>query len=285
MRFEDYPPQEPGSPGAEVYRRTCIERSFGVPFTERRFGGDPHQSVAIYPAVVHGGPLFIFIHGGGWTGGYKETMAFMAPEFCRQGITFASLGYRLAPDHVFPVGLEDCATGLKLLYAAAGEFGYDQDRIFMGGHSAGGHYAALLAVRSDWQSRLGLPVDVIRGCLPISGVYRFGEGAGFAMRPRFLGPEDSGLDHAASPVMHIQQAPPFLIAYGEKDFPHLCRQAEEMAQALRAAGGYVETVVMPGRDHFTASLAGGEPNGPWVPKALGFLRQFPAVRAKLTATR
>jgi acetyl esterase/lipase len=55
------------------------------------------------------GPLFIFIHGGGWTGGYKKTMAFMAPEFCRQGITFASLGYRLAPDHVFPVGLEDCA--------------------------------------------------------------------------------------------------------------------------------------------------------------------------------
>src|SRR6476659_837809 len=79
MRFEDYPPQEPGSPGAEVYRRTCIERSFGVPFTERRFGGDPHQSVAIYPAVVHGRPLFIFIHGGGWAGGYKETMAFMAP--------------------------------------------------------------------------------------------------------------------------------------------------------------------------------------------------------------
>jgi arylformamidase len=271
MRFEDYPPQEPSAAAAAAYRSVCIERSFGVPFVERSFGSDPHQSVAIYPAAKKSGPLFAFVHGGGWTAGYKETMAFMAPEFCKAGITFASLGYRLAPEFLFPTGVEDCAAGLKLLYGLAGEFGYDKDRIFLGGHSAGGHYAALLAVRDDWQAPLGLPADVVKGCLPISGVYRFGEGSGLSMRPRFLGPEGSGSDRAASPILLIRRTPPFLIAYGEKDFPHLRVQAQAMVGALQAAGGSVETILMPERDHFTASLAGGEADGPWVQQALQFI--------------
>jgi arylformamidase len=271
MRFEDYPPQEPSAPAAAAYRSACIERSFGVPFVERSFGRDPHQSVAIYPASKRGGPLFAFIHGGGWTGGYKETMAFMAPEFCKAGITFASLGYRLAPEFLFPAGVEDCAAGLKMLYDLAREFAYDRDRIFAGGHSAGGHYAALLAVRDDWQAPLGLPIDVIKGCLPISGVYLFGEGSGLSMRPRFLGPEGSGSDQTASPILHIRRTPPFLIAFGEKDFPHLRAQGQEMASALSAAGGDVETILMPDCDHFTASLAGGEADGPWVRYALQFI--------------
>jgi arylformamidase len=277
MRFDDYPPQESGGPpAAAAYRIACVERSFGVPFVEYSFGPDPHQSVAIYPSSKKGGPIFAFAHGGGWTAGYKETMAFMAPEFCKAGITFASLGYRLAPSTLFPGGLDDCAAGLKLLYDLAGELGYDRERLLLGGHSAGGHYAALLAVRGDWQGPLGLPVDVIKACLPISGVYRFGEGSGLSMRPRFLGAEGSGTDHAASPILHIRRMPPFFIAYGENDFPHLRTQADEMAKALVTAGGHIDTVVMPGRDHFTASLAGGEPEGPWVAKALHFTAQVAA---------
>jgi acetyl esterase/lipase len=276
MRFEDYPPQDPSAPAAAAYRNACIERSFGVPFVERSFGKDPHQSVAIYPASKKGGPLFAFAHGGGWTAGYKETMAFMAPEFCKAGITFASLGYRLAPEFLFPIGVEDCAAGLKLLYDVAGEFGYDKKRLFAGGHSAGGHYAALLAVRDDWQEPLGLPADVIKGCLPISGVYRFGEGSGLSMRPRFLGAEGSGSDRAASPVLRIRRTPPFLIAYGDKDFPHLRTQAQEMDRALTAAGADVTTILMADRDHFTASLAGGEADGPWVSNALQFIARVAA---------
>ena len=86
------------------------------------------------------------------------------------------------------------------------------------------------------------------------------------------GPEGNGADHAASPVFHLNDPRPFLIAYGEKDFPHLILQAEEMIGALRQAGASVETMRFPGRDHFTASLAGGERDGPWVPRALAFIR-------------
>ncbi len=272
MRIEDYPPQDPVAPQAVAYRDACMNGSFGVPFSELTFGPDPHQSIALYPAPRPDGRLFAFIHGGGWTSGYKESMGFMAPGFTARGITFASIGYRLAPAYLFPAGLEDCAAALAVLYEQADAFGYDRRKIFLGGHSSGGNYAALLAVRDDWQAGFGLPADVIRGCLPISGVYRLGAGSGIAGRPRFLGPEGSGLEHDASPAEHIgKRPPPFFMAYGEKDFPHLIPQAEAMAQALREAGARVEVVPMPGRTHFTAQLAAGESDGPWLQRALAFL--------------
>lgn len=272
MRYRDYPPQDPPSAAAAGYRDACIAGSFGVPFCEFSFGPDPHQSVAVYPAEKPNGALFAFMHGGGWTGGYKENMGFMAPAFTTQGITFASVGYRLAPEHLFPSGLEDCATAVRSLCDRASKYGYDPARIFLGGHSSGGHYAALLAVRRDWQDGLRLPTDVIRGCLPISGVYRLGEGSGLSMRPRFLGPAGNGSEEAASPILRIHGTPPpFFMAYGENDFPHLRVQATEMERALREAGGEVSSLTLPACDHFTASLAGGDPDGPWVSGAIDFI--------------
>src|SRR5690606_18240698 len=116
-----------------------------------------------------------------------EWMAFMAPPLNEAGVSFASIGYRLALQHVFPSGLDDAAAALRWLYEHAADYGYDRDRIFIGGHSAGGHYASLLAVRRDWQTGFGLPIDVVRGCLPVSGVYDFGAESGLSQRPRFLG--------------------------------------------------------------------------------------------------
>lgn len=277
MRLQDYPGQEPSNPVAAAYRDACVAGSFGVPFSEFGFGADPHQSVAVYRPARPNGAIYAFMHGGGWTNGYKETMGFMAPLLLAQGITFASIGYRLAPAHVFPAGLEDCAQGIKALLDRAGEFGFDRGKLMLGGHSSGGHYAALLAVRRDWQAALGLPTDAVKACLPISGVYRFGEGSGLKMRPRFLGPDGSGHDAPASPVLQMQGVPPpFFMVWGSEDFPHLRTQAVEMADALRAKGGEVVAYEMPGRDHFTAHLAGGEPEGPWASRALEFMRRHTA---------
>ncbi len=275
MRPQDYPPQEPVSALATPYRDACMMQSFGVPFVEHQYGDDPYQWLAIYRPARPDGRLFAFIHGGGWVSGYKEWMSFMAPAFTAAGITFASIGYRLAPAHVFPAAYDDCARAVQYLHRHAASFGADPGRLAVGGHSAGGHYGSLLAVKRDWQAALGLPRDVIKLCLPISGVFRFGEGSGLSVRPRFLGPEGSGAETPASPVLNIQGTPPpFFIAYGDKDFPHLITQGEEMVHAVRAAGGEVLHLVMTGRDHFTASLAGGEVAGPWVPQALAFLKRI-----------
>ncbi len=95
MRPQDYPPQEPVSAFAMPYRDACMMQSFGVPFAEFQYGADPYQSVAVYSPEKPDGRLFAFVHGGGWTSGYKEWMGFMAPAFTTVGVTFAQ--HRLSP--------------------------------------------------------------------------------------------------------------------------------------------------------------------------------------------
>ncbi|MEX2201293.1 MAG: alpha/beta hydrolase [Dongiaceae bacterium] len=271
MRPDEYPPQEPFSENAQRYHDEVMRRGEGVVGEELSYGDDPYQSILICPAADPDGSLLAFMHGGGWTNGYKEWMAFMAPAFNENGVGFASIGYRLAPQHLYPLGLENCAGALAAVYENAGEYGIDSRRLFLGGHSAGGHYASLLAVRRDWQAGYDLPADIVRGCLPISGVYDFGPDSGLAQRPRFLGPADNDLP--ASPLFNIEgEPPPFFLAHGDCDFPHLIRQAAAMEEALRARGGDATRLVLAGRDHFSASYAGGEPDGPWVNPALVWIK-------------
>ncbi|MGQ0650752.1 MAG: alpha/beta hydrolase [Betaproteobacteria bacterium] len=258
MKLADYPPQEPLSEAGQAYGAECWKRSEGIAFDEFSYGSDPYQKLAVFTPAKPDGRVLLFWHGGGWTSGYKEWFGFMAPALNAAGITFVPGGYRLAPQHVFPAALDDCLAAIdrvkKHLRPSA---------LFIGGHSAGGHYAALLAARG---------AKDVAGCLPISGVYEFGEGSGLSMRPRFLGP-DPATERAASPRHQLSKPlPPFLVAWGTNDFPHLIAQAERFVEAVRAAGGEATALPMEGRSHFTASYAGGEADGPWLPAALAFMK-------------
>lgn len=273
MRAEDYPPQEPFTGIGAAYHARIMGVAEKVPSVEIRWGENPHQSVAIYPAERPRGDVLCLIHGGGWTNGYKEWMAFCAPALTARGIIAASLGYRLAPGHVWPACFEDVADGIRAVHGAVAAHGGDPGRIAVSGHSAGGHLAAMLGLRTDWQAPRGLPSDVIRAALPISGTYLFGPASGLSMRPRFLGDPAAGAEAPASPMNHISgDAPPFLIAWGSEDFPHLRAQGQEFAKALSAAGTRTDTLVLEGADHLGASYASAEPDGAWVEAADSLLQ-------------
>jgi arylformamidase len=272
MKLLDYPPQEPLSPAGAAYGAECWARGEGIAGDEFAYGADPYQRLIFFRAPRADGRVLLFWHGGGWTSGYKEWMSFMAPAFTAAGVTFVSAGYRLAPGHVFPTGLNDCAAGLLWVAEHVAEHGGDPDRLFIGGHSAGGHYAALLAA-SARQCRDRLPAARVRGCLPLSGVFDFGPASGLSVRPRFLG-ADPANDAAASPIAHLDGPLPFFVACGSHDFPHLVVQAKAFVEALQKVDGDVEAITMPDRSHFTASFAGGEADGPWVPRALKFMARL-----------
>ena len=187
MSPDQYPAQEPFTAIGAKYHDEVLRRGRDVQAIEIAYGADRYQAIAVVPAEKPNGDVFMALHGGGWTNGYKEWMLFMAPALTAQGITFVSAGYRLAPHHVFPEGYEDVLDAVAATCKAVAQYGGKPDRIFISGHSAGGHLAALAALRNDWTARRNLPANVIRGALPISGSYDFGEGSGFSMRPRFLG--------------------------------------------------------------------------------------------------
>lgn len=192
----------------------------------------------------------------------------MAGPLNHRGITLISSGYRLAPEHIFPAGLDDCQSALRWVATHHNRYAINSKKIFVGGHSAGGHYASLLTL-ANASSYSAQPVA---GCLPISGVYLFGEGSGLTARPRFLGPENRSLDQAASPLLaDLSKAPPFLVSYGERDFPHLKVQALNMINALRQAGRQVQALELPGCDHLQASYAAADLDGVWVRQASQFM--------------
>ena len=118
MRLEDYPPQEALSELGQRYADSCWQRSAGVnagaSVEEHAYvePGEACQRLLVYPSARPDGRVLLLWHGGGWTSGYKEWMGFMAPPLNAAGVTVVSAGYRLAPQHLFPAGLEDCAAAL-----------------------------------------------------------------------------------------------------------------------------------------------------------------------------
>lgn len=272
MRPEDYPDQEPFSKIGALYHEEVQRLADGVKGIEVSVGADPYQGLYVYPAAAPNGDVLCVMHGGGWTNGYKEWMAFMAPALTARGVTVVSIGYRLAPAHVHPAQFQDCADAVAWVRAHIADHGGDPDRIFVSGHSAGGHLASLLALRADWRDARGLPTDVIKGALPISGTFVFGDGSGLSMRPRFLGDPALAMESDASPLTHIHAAaPPFLVAHGDKDFPHLQAQGEDFARQLTALGVSADILVLPDSDHLGASYESGRANGAWIGPAVDFM--------------
>ena len=269
-KIEDYPPQEPFSEIGIKYNIEAQRLSAGIKGQSFSYGADPYQEVAVFESKLPNGTILAFMHGGGWVNGYKEWVAFMAPAMNAAGITFISIGYRLAPKFMWPTGIEDVSMALKWIYENIHSYGGDPSRLFISGHSAGGHYASWMAVRNDWQKNIGLPDNLIRGALPISGVYDFTPGNGMAMRPRFLG-ENGTNDIDASPLHNIINTPPFYITWGDDDLPPLIPQAKKMADALIASGCDVTTQILNNCNHSEASYDSYKADGQWVPEVLKWM--------------
>ena len=125
-------------------------------------------------------PIQIYIHGGYWRGGSRLGRAFPAPVFNEAGAVWIPIDYRLLPE----VSLDDIVTDVRdavgWIYAHAGSFGGDRDRIHVSGSSAGGHLTAMLML-DGWHEAIGLPSDVVKSGCAISG---FLNSSRCAIRPR-----------------------------------------------------------------------------------------------------
>lgn len=269
MRLDPYPPQEPLSGRMFEYQAELLARSLGIHGEELAYGPSRLQRIEVFLPDNPNGTVLAVFPGGGWTNAYKDYLSHMAPAMTAAGIILTTVGYRLAPEHTFPTGIEDCAAGLNRMIEFLRGRGLPTDRVFLGGHSAGGHIAALLAVSSRPGGAFGLAPGVVRGCLPISGSYDLTAAGGFSSRPRFLGLP--GNEEAASPIHRIGARPvPFHVAWASNDFPHLIAQAQRFVRALTDAGGMVETFVLDGDDHFSAGYA-GMPGRPWTEAAIAWM--------------
>ena len=271
MAFHDLPPQPAMNPRADVYAATALALSRAVAEKQRcvldiAYGADYWQKLDIYLPAESGLrdlPVFLCIHGGGWTHGYKEWMGFMAPPIVSLPAIYVSVSYRLSPTHRHPAQLEDCLEALAWVHRNIALHGGNPDRIFIGGHSAGAHLSSLVALRRDLHARYGLPEGVVKACFPFSGVYGFDNDACASVgAPLFARDEDK---RDASPIAHVAgNRTPFFVTWAENDGPYATTSGPEFLAALRTQPGRVESHVFTQFDHFSINIAMMMPDNLWV---------------------
>jgi len=286
MTRSDLPPQAPMSPVAEQYAAFCLAQSARVQAQVRHvldisYGADYWQKLDLYlpdAAEAHGLPTLLFLHGGYWTHGYKEWLGFMASAFVSLPALFISVGYRLSPAVKHPAALEDGLAALVWAYQHIAAYGGEARRLYVGGHSAGGHLAALLALQPALLTASGLPADAIKACFPVSGVYDLAADIPQDRLQAFLAPGASRTD--ASPLHYVRgNRTPFLLAVGEHDFPALYAQAYTMAAALRQEAGAVELLEIAAADHFQINMRSGNPEDIWVQRVRAWMQDLPPPKA------
>ena len=135
------------------------------------YGGTPRQCVDLYPAARTDAPLLAFIHGGYWRSGAREDFAWIAPPFVERGVSVALIGYDLAPAVTLRTITLQVLRALEWLWRNAPEHGFDSSRIVVGGHSAGGHLAAMSACALWPQWDPDLPTDLVKGVVAVSGLF------------------------------------------------------------------------------------------------------------------
>jgi arylformamidase len=230
---------------ASVAPRADWGRHFNVVYDE-----ESGQRIDIFgPSSPRGlSPVFVFIHGGYWRALSKEDSAMMASMLAIEGIATVSVDYRLAPEVSLAEITREVRAALAFVWHHGREYGLDPDRISVGGSSAGSHLAgALLA--EGWHTDFGLPSDIVKFAMPISGLFELAPlAATFPQEWLKLSPADV---HQLSPIRHIPaRGCPITVAWSQAEADGFKRQSRAYADCWSAAGGEVKTIEVANRNHY-----------------------------------
>lgn len=233
---------------------------------------DARRSLDVYaPAEGAGHPVVVWIHGGGWRQGDKAGVQQKPQAFVDKGFVFVSVNYRFVPQVTVQEMTGDIAKAIHWVHDHAVEHGGSPDAIFVAGHSAGAHLAALVCTDGRYLEAEGLPLATIKGCIPVdTAAYDVPKrralapaGAGGNAAEVFGETEES--QRELSPVTYVGKdrgIAPFLILH-VADRADSRAQSQAFAKALQEAGVAAQVVAGEGKNHGTINrdlgIAGDAP--------------------------
>jgi arylformamidase len=145
------------------------------------------------------------------------------------------------------------------VYKNAAGFGGNPNRLYLSGHSSGAHLAGVVLV-TDWQKDFGLPADVVKGGVLMSGMYDL-KPVRLSKRSEYVKFTDE-MEQALSTQRHLDKLKtPVVVAHGTLESPEFQRQTREFAAAVKAAGKPVQLIVAEGYNHFELPETFGNPYG------------------------
>jgi acetyl esterase/lipase len=221
------------------------------------YGEDAKQKLDLYlPQSKPAGPVYIFIHGGGFVEGDRAHYGYVARPLAAQGIATVVMSYRLSPHH-YPEQVQDVQAVLDWTYRHIADYGADPAQIYIGGHSAGAILSAFVSVNNTWLGSLTLPENLIKGFVPISGPYDLREPGGFV--DNYF--SDDSKRAEASPILSIHNhSAKAVVAVGGLEQPYH-ESSIAFVEAFRNAGGHAELLVLEGMAHDATALAAGNEDG------------------------
>ncbi len=213
------------------------------------FGGGTLEQLDIFPAADTPAPIYVFIHGGYWYSLDKSDYSYVADGFAPHGFTTVVNNFGLAPACDMDTIVAHNRAALAWLWRHARDYGGDPERIYVAGHSAGGHLALML-LATDWPAFApGCPPDLVKGVCAIGGIFDLEP-----IRRSFLNEKlqlSAAQVRAHSPLTRRYPSPaPLLLVVATDESGEFHRQSQAMRDAWTRFGGPVELLVPPGLDHF-----------------------------------
>jgi len=191
--------------------------------------------------------VLVFIHGGSWNSGKKEIYWWLGKNMARKNVVSVIINYSLSPESQYENMAFDCALAIKWVKDSIARFGGRSDRIFVMGHSAGGHLAALINNDPRFFESTGIPN-------PIKGVI-LNDSFGLDMYEYLTVAEpdehtedflnafsrDQETWKTASPMYYLQNVmKPFLVFVGERTYPAIKLQSKRLYDELLKANKTIE---------------------------------------------
>ena len=228
-----------------------VPKDAGVDIVGRNiaYGNDSRQRLDIYKPTTAGStyPVLVFVYGGSWDSGRRQDYEFAARALAAQGYVVFVPDYRLVPQYLYPVFVEDVALAIAFAQANSKQYGGDGIRTYLLGHSAGG-YNIVQAVLNP-----AFGVHGITAVATLAGPFDFlpfdspKSTAAFSKYPDL---------QATQPINFANKlAPPFLLLHGANDTTVKPRNSRQLAKRLREVGAIVQHTEYPGVGHVGIMLA------------------------------
>src|SRR6516162_8518161 len=238
-----------------------VRTRLGMPQRES-YGPTEVEKLDIYRTKRPNSPIFVFIHGGAWLSGEAKNYEFPAELFVNAGAHYVVLDFVAikAANGDLRVMADQVRRGVAWVYKNAGSFGGDPNRLYVGGHSSGGHLCGVTLV-TDWSKDFGLPADVIKGGLCMSGMYDM-KPVRLSKRSTYVKFDDD-MENKMSSQRHLDLLrAPIIVTYGTNETPEFQRQNRDFAAAAKAAGMKVELIEAANYNHLEMCESLGNPYGP-----------------------
>jgi len=214
-----------------------------------RYGEMPGETLDLFPSRKGDGSCVMFIHGGYWRSLDKHDFSFLAPAFVSGGISLAVVNYDLCPKVSIDEIVRQMLRASRWLWLHAEDYGMDQDRLYVSGHSAGGQLTAMMMCAHWPVFDARLPKDLWKGGLAISGVYD--------LRP-LVDIDWLNADLSLDPAAALRLSPafmppatraPVMTCVGGDESSEFLRQNSLLGERWRSA--FAGDIPMPGTNHFS----------------------------------